>query len=505
MSEIIADNMQLGSPVNTYVPGDDKQLVDLDEYFVETEQGQVDAVVQGSESLALGKFCRKNAIKIGLKNARDMDPFPSERNAVIGAEGFFSTLYEGFKKVIENIIKWIRMACNWVAETIKGIFGFKKSARIEKAINDSFENLREEFRTVLKGLGFPSDQYNLETFIGQFPNATDRVGQLMLMKSKFDTDEGAMKGLGDALPILQQVVGKLTEASNKVTKQADFCSKTIREEYNKTRARQHLSEDVNGNDSPECNRVMKACLEVLATLRPEEVLTECSKLINVLYKTEFTNEALTEGIGKLRTELDSMVKAQAVNLTQMPISTVMTNIQHLNAAYVGLSANSMDMSRINLKALGNIVDKDDAAKVEMMSKYYNHRGVLEAYQTMAVGVRNFTNFCQLVSRQMLVVERQVVHVVGWYHRAHMWYYHGLLDDFEKLRAINQAARAAGAHPQADAAGNPTYEMDFIPEADSKTFMEKFGGTAQEVIEKDIGGLRTRYNNFVKQSGWGKGV
>lgn len=500
----VSSYFQLSEPNDSFQPGEDGQLIDLDEVFEATDQGTKTAMVQGMEAMTLGKFSREYAVKMGLKDPHRFDPFPSQRNSVIGAEGFFSTIYDGLKGFIEDIIKYIRMALNWVANTVKGIFGFRKSERIEKAIDESLDSLRQEFKTVLTGLGFPGHEYDLETFIGKLPNAVDRVGQLTLMRSKFETDKEAIKGLSDSLPLLQQCVAKLTDSSNKAVKACDVFKKVIRDEYNRTRVRAAKGEHVEGIDSPEVNRVVVAANEVLRLLDATEIGNQVTGLLSALYKLEFDNEALTDGFNKVRKQLDETIVTQAVKLTQVDLGDTLATIQALNARYVQISDNQIDMSGINLRALGEAIDKTDVEKVKALAEYYGVPHPVQYYQAVSLGLRNYTNFCQMVSRQLLVVHRQINNLSRWYARAHMWYLHSLLEDLETLRKLNLEARADGHKPYANPEGYVFADsMEMIPEADAKTFMEKFGGTSRQMFDENIGGLKTKYNNFVKQTGIGK--
>lgn len=146
MNRPTASYFQLSSPSDAYVPGDDKQLIDLDEVYRETNQKANNTMVQGVEAFSLGTFSRDLAIELDMPNPSQFDPFPSSNNSVIGAEGFFQTIFDGLEKFIEGIIKYIRMAFNWVVAGIKSFFGFKQSERVEKAINTALPSLNEELR-----------------------------------------------------------------------------------------------------------------------------------------------------------------------------------------------------------------------------------------------------------------------------------------------------------------------------------------------------------------------
>ena len=335
------------------------------------------------------------------------------------------------------------------------------------------------------------------------PSAVDRNGQLVIMRTKFETDRSAIEGLKQSLPLFQQCIAKLTQCSNRALKVNATYSKVIKDMYDRTRVRNLLQQAIPGEVSPEVNRLVAASDEVLVALDTKAIVEEVAKLLSTLYKVEFKNDALTDGFGKVRKSLEEEVTTHSVNLAKIDVKELMAEIQTLNLGYIYLSKNSIDMSGINLKALGQAIDKTDADRILALSNYYNAKEPVERYQQVAVGIRNYANFCQMVSRQLLVVERQINGLIGWYARSHMWYLHGLLGDMEKLRALMLEARAEGLKPQADPLGNPTFKMEFISEADAKTFMENFSATNRKVLDEDIGELKTRYNNLVKQLGVGR--
>lgn len=497
--------LQKSEPSDQWKPGEGGQLVDLDEFYSETEQGKADFMVQGTESFSLNRLDRKLANILGIESYTQMDSYASERNARLGAEGFFSVVYEGFQSFIENIIKYIRMAIDWVASTVKSIFGFRKSERIEKAIDRKLDNLKTEFEQTLNGLGFPGGDYRLEYFIGTLPNGVDRVGQLTVMKTKFETDKEAIEGLAASIPLFQQTIGELTNNSNKAVKAFNDFKRMINEEHQKTRVRQVKNEPLNFSQSPEVVRFMKACAETTQAVSNSTVVPLVANLLSSLYKVTFTNDELTKGFAGCRKRLDELVALESVKLNKANITQLMTTIQGLNSVYANVSDNSIDMSGINLKALGAAVEKSDADKVKAMADYYKMPDLVVEYQAVAMAVRDYTQFCQLVTRQLSLVGRQIDNLVRWHARGYLWFYHALLDDLQKLRELNLEAKQQGHHPMMGPDGTPTVKFEFIDDADAKTFMEKFGGTSQEIIDKDIGNLKTIYNTFVKDIGMGRTI
>lgn len=501
----LAAFLQKSDPVDQWKPGEGGQLVDLDEFYVETEQGKGDFMVQGTESFSLNRLDRKLASILGIESYTQMDSFASSRNARLGAEGFFSVVYENFQSFIENIIKYIRMACDWVANTVKGIFGFRKSERIEKAIDSKLGNLKTEFEQTLSGLGFPGGNYTLEKFIGTLPNGIDRVGQLSIMKTKFESDKEAIEGLGASIPLFQQTIGELTKNSNKAVKAFNDFKRMVNEEYQKTRVRKVKGDQLDFSQSPEVARILKGCAETTMAVSNSTVVPLVADLLASLYKVTFSNDELTNGFADVRKRLDQMVQLESVKLSQGNVVQLMTTVQGLNAHYANVADNSIDMSGVNLKQMGIAIDKSDADKIKAMGDYYGAPMIVAEYQTVCTAVRNYTQFCQLVTRQLSMVGRQIDNLVRWHARGYLWFYHALLDDLDKLRQLNLEAKQQGHNPMMGPDGTPAVKFEFIDDADAKTFMEKFGGTSQEIIDKDIGNLKTIYNNLVKETGMGRTI
>jgi hypothetical protein len=494
-----------GHPDDSYEPGTEKQRVDLTEMWKETQQDEATMMVTGAESLQLGKFSKRVAAHFKLVGHEHYDPFPSERNARVGAEGFFGAIVEGFKKFIENIIKYIRMAVNWVVDTVKGIFGFRKSARINKEINDNLGKMKQEFVTTLSGLGFPAADYNVENFLMNLPPNQDRVAQLTLMKSKFETDQGTIDSLVEAMPLLQQAMVKLNQSADKITRANQALRTSIGKEYTKTRVRASTpSLGRTAETSPEINRLLKEILEVSTALNVDAISDQVSKLYEVLYSLKFSNEELQNGFSECRKKIQETLVTESVKIQKQDVPLLLNQIQFLNARYIEITENTVDIQKTDFRKLGDIVERGEADKIEQIAGYYNQPHLLAAYQQLCVNVRSYTQFCFSVSNSLMLVERQASNLVDWYNRAHAYYYHALLDDMDTIAKINQDARSKGHSPSADVEGYP-YEADLvvIKDADAKTFYERNSKVVNEIIVQDLAGVKTSFNNFAKQTGWGK--
>lgn len=494
----IDDYQQIGnsSPVDSYQPGENKQRIDLTEYYQVSEQNNATVMVMGSEQLNLGKFSKQVARHLKLQGVENYDPFPSERNARMGAEGFFSAVYNGFKDFIEAIIKYIRMAIDWVVDMVKGIFGFRKSERITKAIDDSLPELKKEFEDQMISFGFNIAEYNVENFLGNLPKGQDRIAQIHLLKNRLDTDVGQIQKLEACIPLIQQINGKIAQASDKVNNAQKRLKKVILDEYNRSRVRYKGGNHVDGQNSSEVVVVLKAIQETSLSLDTKEVVSLVAKLYKDLYSLEFSNDELANKFDQVQNRLKTEVQASTSVVRGIDVSATMTSIQALNVRYQQLVDTEIDISKINWKTLGEIVDKSDAEKLSSMATYYQAPAVLAAYQELSVDIRNFVQCSYGISKEVLRVEKQITSLVEWYGRIHAYYYSGVLGDLEGIDKVVAEARAKGHSPIVEG-------RVFIKDADAKTFSEKLTANVNFAIQNDIGGVKTSLNNFTKQIGAGK--
>ena len=505
------DNYEQNSdPTDSYQPGTGKQRIDLDEYYKETGQQEGTVMMQGFEQLSLGLLSKQLARQLGVTGVNSFDPFPSARNARAGCEGFFSFVAEKFGEAVDGIIKYIRMAIDWVVDGIKTFFGFRKSARITKEIDDSLGDLKKEFADTLNGLGFPSKQYNVENFLGELPAGKAPALQVMLLKSRMEKDIDAIKGLDATLPILQATIARLNQASDKVDKASNRLKKVIQEQHKLTTLRKQRGEALSMAQAPEVVATVKAIKEVQLTLDIQPISELVGKVYAELYKITFSNEELTQGFDKVRTKLKHDIHTEALKLNPQDVPALMTTIQALNMRYQQISDKQLDLTGVNWKELGKIIDKSDADKIKEMNDFYNFKSVptehqlTAEYQRMTMEVRSFTQFCFSVSQALIVVQKQTTNLIEWHNRAHAYYMGGVIGDIKAMQREIEEAKKAGHKPLVDGKGRPRPLM-FIKEADAKTFMEKFSGETQAHIQYNMKELETVYNNFARQVGWGMKV
>lgn len=504
-NDLLDDRLQVNNsnPTDVFEPGDGNQLVDLTEFYKESEQDKATVVVSGLEELSLGVLSKKTASLMGLKGLSKYEPYASRFNARLGSEGFFSAIHEGFKKFIENVIKYIRMAINWIVNLIKGVFGFKKSSRITKEISGKLANLEEEFTNVMLGFGFPKNEFNVAEFLGELSPNENRMGQLTLLVSKFQKEGENIKGLNGALPLLTDCILELKKIGERFERPAKELKRTIAEEHKRllvTRDR-GVTSGVS-KTSVENNRVYKGCLEVRASLDISSVYPKITALFEELYKIKFTNEELEKGFGEIRTKLDQNISVQVCDLTKTDIPETLAQIQYLNKRYQEIKDDQLDLSSINWKALGLIIEATDAERVQQIASHYSYQPLVGMYQTMSLQVRDFTNFCHSVSTELLKVVKQIDSLTNWHARTQLYYQALVLNDFETMLRVSNEAKASGLTPYVQADGFTPIKFEMLTEAQAQGFFENTAEVNYQMLSNDVGGVKTRVNKLSKQLGLG---
>lgn len=504
--DLLDDYMQIGKGdvTDSFQPGDNKQRVDLSEYYEETKQGDTKLMVMGTEAFNLGKISRDLAIKLGLPDASKYDPFASERNARMGNEGFLAKLSDGFKKFIENIIKYIQMAINWVVDTFKTWLGYKPTVRVTREINDKLGDLQKEFVEMIRGLGFPEDHFNLEEWLGRLPPNLAGKAQLHLLVNKVAEEEETINRLFEVVPLIQKANRTLAKIGTDMVRESKKFSRVLEEETRNTRAllstTPHLPD---AKDSIYVNRVNAALNELRLVTLPEELNKVINDIFTKLYGISFSNNAMEDGFVRLREQLRQNVVSQ--NVMQRNNDSTRKAITNLlikaNNRYVELKENTPDLGRVDWKSIGRIVNVTDSQKIQFLQDAYRATTLVSTYSQVAVEVRDVTNGAYLIGQELLKLEKQIESITTWHARTSIYFMAGVVGDVETMQKINQSSMAEGRKPVSDQDGRP-HMGAFFSAIPAEGFKENFAQHAHLLLELDLVPFKRALNNFSKQIGLG---
>lgn len=509
MSDSLTPITQIGKGTTTaYIPSDDendKVRIDLDEYYQETEQSTVNAMVTGSEQyFNHGTLSKATARLMALTGCENFDPIPSRMNARMGGEGFVATIVEGFKKFIENIIKYIRMAVNWLIDLVKTITGYKKTKRQVKQAEEEMANIKKEFHALLTGLGFPADKFDLEVFLGDPQMSFDRMGAFQILRSKFTTDAEAIKQLGDSLPVFLQTTEYMRNASKKMGKARDNFHRVINQ------AAQNIRKGKTDGQA-ELELIKEAGSEIKLATNFNEIVQKLSELLTALYtspdgkgvkEAKFSNEALQNGFMEIKASIQQMIVASTVSMSAIPDrGTLMEAVTAAKTRYQQLSDADLDLSDIDFKSYADIINMKDGDIIREIDKLTNVQGALiSAYSSTAKLVRDYTQFCHGVMVELNKAHKQLESLWLWHNRSQQMIYFYVLKDLDAIIELNKQYQAAGMSPYANGEGIPRVD-GFVNYDDRVTLFEKIAGTTNELLEANINGIKDAIKELSHQLGW----
>ncbi|ASU03611.1 hypothetical protein RISINGSUN_59 [Erwinia phage vB_EamM_RisingSun] len=509
MSDTPVSSMTQINKGNTtaYLPGDDDdtQRVDLDEYYEECEQTHVTKMVTGAEAFfSKGVLSKSLARLSGLSGCENYDPIPSRMNARLGGEGFVSVIVDGFKKFIENIIKYVKMAVNWIVDLVKTLLGYKKTKRQVEQATAEMENIKKEFKELLKGLGFPSDKWDLDKFIADPEVSFDRMGAFHILRNKFMDDAEAIKRLGESLPTFVTAVEFMNQSSKNVKRASDNFHKVIHNVAGEVRKGKT-------DGRAELELIKQAGHEIKLATNFEGITTKLSELYNALYtntdgkvikENKFSNEALQEGYMEIRAQLQQLITTSSVSIQSVPDrQTLLSSIADASARYVALKDTDIDLSHIDFKQYGDLINKQDAEIIREIDKLTGVNGALiSAYSNTAKMVRDYTQFCHSIINVLNQTNKQLENLWLWHSRAQQMIFFYVLKDFEGIVELNKQYIAMGMNPYANGEGIPRVD-GFIKYDDRVTMFEKIAGTANDLLEENINGIKDSIRNLSRSLGW----
>lgn len=497
MSERHVDSyFQLGNnkDVDASRPADDDQRIDLDEFFSTDEQTKVTSMVTGVEQFfATGRLSRQTAQLFNLANVSQMDPIASAANARLGGEGFISSIIDGFKKIIETIIKYIKMAITWISSTVKTLLGFQKTERQVKEIEKRCGDMHNEFVSLMRGLGFPEEYMDIEKFIGELPNNLSHADQVILLKNRLMSNEEAIKALIEATPLLIEATEVVVDASSRITKASAALHDTIRKAHHELKGKRTDGEG-------ELNRIGEKCAEVNVAINYDKMVGTMTKLVNALNKTEFTEEELKNGFEKVRQTLNQTTEAVVVNNATHDKTIHRQLIADLNKRFAALQESAPDLSKIDFQRFSDIVTRDDAEVIRELATQLNKPQSVAYYQETAQNVNRFTSYCHLLIDYLNKTRVQMNRLCQWYYRSQAMLDFYILGDLESIIRANLDLQKQGLQPHAHPNGVPI-SVGYIQEADVQTLQEKISFVAGKVVGDDALGFKKSYETFLKQMGW----
>lgn len=503
-NDLLDDYTQIGAgePTDSFREGTGKQLIDLSEYYSTTEQDGVNTMVTGAEAFKTGKVSRSDIVALRLPDGYKYDPFPTERNALMGAEGFVATVVEGFKKIIESVIKYIKMGVDWVIAQVSGFFGYRKSARQRAEVAKKLPSLEQEFHNIMKSMGLDSSIYDFDSLTDHLSGDLGRNDQVTILANKVDSDADAMERLAVSIPKFKKIVAQIRRCGNDVTRAAKNFKRVIGDEANRVKADVHLHGDA--TTRTEVTNLYRVFTEVEMVIAEADFAGSVSDLFRELYGIEFkSSEATAARFKELVADTNNQIVAHTFSFMQgSDREKLQKSMLTIENYYAQIKDEEVNLSDVNWREVGKIIDMSDVDKIKYIAEETGDSSVMTAYTVVAQKIRDFTIGAAKISSELVKLEMKLTNLTQAQLRVRTYLMCLMMDDFDTLIAVNKAAIAAGYKSAvADPNGFPIKsKFVFLNEAGVKTGSEKIAQDLNFVIEADVAGLKTRLNNFAKQIG-----
>lgn len=472
------------------VPGNqEEQLIDLDAAYKKTGETKTNELVEGLERYINQKILGKREMELaGVKGGENFDPLPSKRNAVLGGESFITAVKDGFLKIIDFIIKFIKGAVNWVIERIKVLLGFSKTKAEIKACEDARSDMEKEVKSTLSGFGINPSFYSLDQLVESAPRGIDRVEMIKYLSAKSKNETEMVKALTGVIPDLTTLTRKLRDSSDSLTKRY----KRFKVVLDSTR-KKLAANNVGDADGYELSKAIKDVMVISEDYG--DVVASLSAVVSKLYGVNLDDsKILKEGFGVLRENIARNRAVATSKLNPEKLTGLYAEIGTLNNRIISESGNAFDLSHVDTKVLKEVVSLDDANFINNLSDVVGNRQLIADYQAMAVSVRDFTAILESSSAICADISREIANFTKWKNNVDMYLAVAVTEDLKLIASTLIASAGAGE-----------YDLDKLGKSKPVVLPEpglvkKTGLITQEILDADLHGVTSAVNNFAKTAG-----
>lgn len=471
--------------------GEPKQLVDLDEYYDKTDQKKATKMVTGAESyFSTGKLSKEVALMYGVKDARFFDPIASVANSRRGCEGFFESIISGFKKVVETIIKYIKMAVRWITGGVKALLGLRQSERRRKESLVVFKHFQEEIQEVMLTLGMPEYVADGDKFFEFLDTTKMRTPNITLLKHKLSSDYDSLKGVIEARPIREKTLNELTSISNIAIRNSVELKKMLKHEAQKVASKQL-------HPGSAYNHLLVQIKKCRSDLQFERLFSSIQAFIDTVYDVKISNDDIRTNFESFTRELNGKLEVKNIKIDSNSRQTIWRELQAatLNSAITKEQYEDA-LVGLDIPGIEELVNLKDADYVKVIGELVGAPDLIHEYQLYCVETRCFVTNVQLAINECNKLNNQIINIENGYVRTNLYYTGLLIKDLEKFKELNKSL-PQGERLDLTDEGVYTRQIDFSV-LNAQTFREKATDIFEQIVEVDLGGIKKSFNNLSKQ-------
>lgn len=488
MAKAMAAYSDAGS--TSFIASDENRLVDLDETYEELDGKKANDVVSGLEHyMTTGRLSRRNLQAVGVAGCESYDISLSKMNGIYGGESFITRIIDGFVEFIKMIIEYIGRIINWCVSRIKTLLGFQKTSERIAESNAKRDKMVSELNRTLTNLGLDPNQYNFSDLINEAPIGSDRIEFLKTLKNKFDSDQKNIERLTDAIPKLEvlakhvnETTGKLADGKNRVVRAVE----TFKQRYGNNRA-----------TNIDANNVIRELVDFNLKVLTNDVISKAlAEVITILTDIKFDNiSQLNDNLLKIRKELDKTRAVINSRVDKKTISDLYTMSSNIVKRIAESDPKALDISKVDPATLRDTIKLDDAKFMKEASEQLGNPVLAVTYQRTSTAVRDYLNLIDLTVKIISEVIAEIGNITLWKNRCDALIAVYITNDAVKIKEHLAGLKSQGVN----AREGTTWT---ILKPDVNKLKEGISEVSQNVLNADIGNLRTVVNNFASQVGLG---
>lgn len=473
--------------VQTVEPGG---LVDLTEAYAEDGMSVVDELVSGLEHY---KVSGKLQGALGPILNVNMEPGVTALNGVMGAEGLFTTIKEGFIKFIQTCAEYIVKAYQWVKARIRVLLGFDKSAAQIERCDKLRDAMQDELETLLKAVGAPAD-YDLAVFFEGRPKGLDRLESITFVKNKLDSETESVQRLEKAMPEVREVLTHLRRASESARKTNTNVKRAVDDLRRKVK-----NGEVRNSELIDFNRLLgQAQLEMNDT----KLIESFNKMIQTVYDIPAEGLGLNKSLESIREKITNQQGVSKKVLTPDDIRVISATCVILNRQVIEARNSIGDMNYFDQQDIDLLVNVTDATLIEGLAVRFSMPQIKQVYTVYAKNIKDYASRLELTARTVNTVLKEAQNIIDWKNKADALLAVYLTQDLE---AIHKKVKEMQAGKQiaddfADADGKP-HKFTVIKYIDGKSTTEVLGAIANKAeFSRVMPKATAAVNNFAQQAG-----
>lgn len=483
-----------------YNDGQGDQLLDLDETYDDKDGHfkNADLVNSGLESLFTNGTLDYDVGKLlKIKGNESLSFGNTVHNAVVGCEGFFSSIKDTFINFVKWVIDLVKTIVNWIKDKVLRLLGVKRSDLRVEEINNQEKELKEELEKVLRAIGVTDIEMGIITDnINADPRVVKMLSDVNLLVKKDPLTSVKIQELIEKARELKKTIDKTSGIANKarndIKRDIDFLMSRAKKSSASIDAGEFLTLCSNMNEKIKLFNIsiINSSLKDIYNLLNIEGITEdnlSSRHINI-FKDTLKSAAIKNNI------TPEIVKQHKLTIDTINNLAVINDLNFSPETIKDVTANS-DLLSIN----------DADTFLQLGDRLVSGIGNTELRPSLVY--RGFTNAIKdyyLIIRDSLTVvnllTNELTKMLKWRVATETWLATGIVNSIEEIKQLEAKMHKEGIlDPNASLSELASYKSN-IPLSVLEKIHQVLEMDTPELAKSKVDNLKNKIKKLVVSAG-----